>query len=128
MPLQLFAKGQRMTDQISLDELEARTKLDKSQTPQRDAKIQNGIGAIRAGIAELAAAGYQFACVPLHGTHKPPEPEQYPKMLYGERSGKPATLVVENEDEEAEARSTGWGDLNPKPVAAEQTIEQQTEA
>lgn len=108
---------------MNLPELKDRVNLELAASPQRLAKAVAGIDSIGAGIAELAALGYQLTVVEQVGQHAP-VPDEFPKMLY-RRDPYPFELTVDDEVAEADARKDGYtGRNDPAPVAsiAAQTV------
>lgn len=102
---------------MDLNELKNKVSLDFAAEPQKEAKGQQAVASIQAGISELSALGYRYALVEEFGTHEAPVPQEYPKMLY--RVGQyPTELTVGNEMEEAEAAKDGYASRVPADVAA----------
>lgn len=90
--------------------LETKLQADFADKPQR---LHEGLGALASvtdGLARLAALGYRYQLVETSGTHEPPKPQEYPKMLY--RDMAPKELTVEDEVAEAEARDQGYHGMN----------------
>lgn len=106
---------------MNLSDYKADLLLQLSAEPQRQAKASQAIAGIEAGIGELAALGYRFACVEALSTHTPEPPQEYPKMLY--RSGEyPFDITVEDEDGEREALERGYAGRGEAMKALEPAV------